>query len=228
MPTIRVPFAAPETPVLPLSAPSIASAGRVRSTGRRLNYNIKSRASHYSLPLTLGGVLALLFFVLRYNHSSHTQPDRPHLYPRSNDSPYESSNNGISLLLSDEDELIAEDDLFWDSYTESDPISDEEIEAEKEIAAHRLDVQQRDRKHALQAMIWWLAEGGVIPSNWEMPSASQMKKISGRGMEKMLESIDKGDEEEPIFAEGWAEYAKKMYRTVVFSKVSGLSNSTAP
>ncbi len=38
-------------------------------------------------------------------------------------------------------------------------------------------------------------------------------------MERLLEGIEKG-KEEAIFEDGWAEFAKTMYRVVVFSKVS--------
>ncbi len=129
--------------------------------------------------------------------------------------------NGISFLTSNEEELIAEDDLFYDKYTEleAEPLTDEEVAAKAEIDARRLDVQRLDGEHALRALIWWLAEGGVIPDGWEVPSKGYLRKIGRRGMERLLEGIEKG-KEEAIFEDGWAEFAKTMYRVVVFSKVS--------
>lgn len=221
MPTIRVPFVTPVSPVLPLSAPNLSSPSRARSTSRRLSYNLKSRASHYSLPLALAGACAFLLFLLSYTRSPRT--DRVHLYNRSTaQSPVAATSNGISFLTSNEDELIAEDDLFWDKYTDPEPLTQDEIAEQQELQAHHADVQKLDREHALRALIWWLAEGGIIPADWEMPSASFIKRLGGRGMERLLEGIDKGDDNEAIFAEGWADFAKTMYRTVVFSKVRSL------
>ena len=228
MPTIRVPFAAPSTPVLPLSLPptnpnSNTAQGRIRSTSRRLNYKFKSRAGHYSLPLALGSICALLLFFYHSNHislPSTSTTARIRLHTRSTEPITASPSNGISILLSEEDELIAEDDLFWDKYTDPEPLSEEQKTVIAEMTAHRLDVQEHDRQHALRALIWWLAEGGIIPDEFEVPTHSYLKKAGGRGMERLLEDIQNGAENDEIFAEGWGEYANSMYRTVVFSKVS--------
>ncbi|RSH93831.1 hypothetical protein EHS25_006480 [Saitozyma podzolica] len=126
--------------------------------------------------------------------------------------------NGVSLLTQGEDELIAEDDLFWEQYEEAEPLSAEEIKAEEEIKAHRADVLHQNNMGSLRALIWWIAEGGLIPEDWEVPTKNYLKKVGARGMERLLEDIDPGDEGQWIFEDGWADFAKKRYRVVVFSK----------
>ncbi|WWD16218.1 glutaredoxin [Kwoniella shandongensis] len=210
-----------------------------RSTARRLSYGIKNRASHYSYPLTVGGLFTLALFVfihVRNSALSASEVGRFHqaasnkiqFYGRSEFSDEEHQHrihlpdgerdNGVSLLTMDEDELIAEDDLFWDSYTDPEPLSEEEQAAEAEMKAHKQDVIEHDRKQSLRALIWWLAEGGIIPSKWEVPTKAYLRKVGGRGMERMLEDIDRGEEDDQIFENGWAEFANKRYQIVVFSK----------
>ena len=135
---------------------------------------------------------------------------------------YIPSDNGVSLLVQEEDELIAEDDLFWQQYIEPEPLSDEEIAAEEELRAHRADVVALDRAHSLRALVYWLAEGGRIPNEWEVPTKAYLKKIGARGVERLLGSIE-NEYDELIFDEGWAEYAQERFRVVVFSKVSGFA-----
>ena len=149
----------------------------------------------------------------------------------------------MSSLVESEEELIAEDDLFWMNYKEPTPLTDKEKAANKEMEAHRLDVIQRNAVHSLKALIWWMAEGGVIPSGWEVPSKSYFEKFGGRGMERLLNGIDQGkqdrkgrgewkpvsdkDDEESVFTEGWGDFAKEQLKLVVFSKVSGGSADQA-
>ncbi|WVW82712.1 glutaredoxin [Kwoniella bestiolae CBS 10118] len=218
------------SPMIPLHSPT-------RSTARRFSYNMKSRISHYSLPLTVGGLFTLALFIYvslnssnevrRFNSSSRLQ-----LYGRSRFSeeehqmklahpllhvPDNEPDNGISLLL-DEEELIAEDDLFWDSYKDPEPLSREEAKQQEELKAHKADVIRQDKLQSLRALIWWLAEGGILPNDWEVPTKQYLKKIGGRGMERLLEDIDSGEEGDEIFDNGWAEFANRRYRVVVFSK----------
>lgn len=126
------------------------------------------------------------------------------------------------LLTVDENELIAEDDLFWDTYTEAEPLSAEEAAAEAELQAHKQNVQAQNVAQSLRALVWWLAEGGVLPNDFEVPSKSHLKKIGSSGFEKLLSSIDAGEGDEIIFEDGWADFANKRYRIVVFSKVSSV------
>jgi len=128
--------------------------------------------------------------------------------------------NGLSLLTQDEEELLAEDDLYWQSYEEPIPATPAEQAAEAEMKAHRLDVQHHNKAHVLESLVWWLAEGGILPSGFKLPSKETMMKKGGRGLEKILEQVDNGPEEMGSFQEGWADYTQKQYRIVVFSKVS--------
>ncbi|OCF56003.1 glutaredoxin [Kwoniella mangroviensis CBS 10435] len=217
------------SPMIPLHSPA-------RSTARRFSYNMKSRISHYSLPLIVGGLFTLAFFIFvslngssevrRFNSSSRLQ-----LYGRSRFSEEEHQlkmahplhrpdgdpDNGISLLVNEE-ELIAEDDLFWDSYKDPEPLSYEEQKEQEEMKARKADVQKQDKLQSLRALIWWLAEGGILPNDWEVPTKQYLKKIGGRGMERLLEDIDSGEEGDEIFDNGWAEFANRRYRVVIFSK----------
>jgi hypothetical protein len=121
----------------------------------------------------------------------------------------------------DTDEWMAEDDLFYAQYTEDTPLSAEDIAAEAEMAAREADVVEHNRQQSLRALTWWLAEGGEIPPDWEVPSTAYLKKVGGRGIERILEEIEDPElGDEPIFEEGWADFAKKRYRIIVFSKVS--------
>ena len=180
---------------------------------------MKSRASRYSLPLVLGGACALVFLIFTHIRPAIQPATRIRLDSRQARTASHPPGNGVSLLLSSEDELIAEDDLFWEHYVAPKYPSREEIVAEEEFAAHQLDVQERDQRHALRALTYWLAEGGVFPRDWEVPSDTYLKKIGGRGVEKLLGAIEERVGEEPIFADGWAHFAKETYKTVVFSKV---------
>ncbi|KAK8869520.1 glutaredoxin [Kwoniella newhampshirensis] len=208
-----------------------------RSTARRFSYSVKNRAAHYSFPLTVGGLFTLAVFVLvrlRGSSSSEVGSFNSHasgklqIYGRSRFSDEEHQHrvhlpdgerdNGVSLLVMDEEELIAEDDLFWDSYTDPEPMTEEERLAEEEMKAHKQDVIEHDKKQSLRALVWWLAEGGIIPSTWEAPTKAYLRKVGGRGMERLLEDIDRGEEDEEIFENGWAEFANKRYKIVVFSK----------
>jgi hypothetical protein len=128
--------------------------------------------------------------------------------------------NGVSFLTQNDDELIAEDDLFWQAYKEPTAPTAEEEAAAQEIKAHKIDVQQRNKAHVLQSLVWWLAEGGVLPAAFEVPTRDDMLKRGGRGLEKALEAVDVRTDAAEIFQAGWADYTQKQYRIVVFSKVS--------
>ncbi|WRT67450.1 glutaredoxin [Kwoniella shivajii] len=236
------------SPMIPLHSPT-------RSTARRVSYNIKSRASHYALPLSIGGFFTLAVFIYmslnksnevsQFNNASklslygrsrfsqeehaiklkqHQQYDqeyeREHEYSHGvqHHIPDSERDNGVSLLLMDEEELIAEDDLFWDTYKDPEPLSIEEQKLQDELKAHKQDVINQDKLQSLRALIWWLAEGGILPNNWEVPTKAYLKKIGGRGMERLLEDIDSGEEGDEIFDNGWAEFANRRYRVVIFSK----------
>ena len=125
----------------------------------------------------------------------------------------------MSLLIVEDEEIIAEDDLYWDNFTEVAPPSDAAVAAEDQLAANRANAQEQDRQHSVRALVWWLAQGGILPQTWSAPADNELKKIGGRGFERLLEAIDNGDADKDVFRPGWADLAVKQYRTVVFSKV---------
>jgi hypothetical protein len=132
----------------------------------------------------------------------------------------EEANNGLSFLELEEDELIAEDDLFWDSYQEKKSKSLAEQKEMEQMEQRRKDVIDTNKVHSIRALIWWIAQGGKLPSGWEVPTKDAVLKMGAGGMEKLLEGIQSGPVGDEIFQEGWANYAKDRYRVVVFSKVS--------
>ena len=203
MPSIRLPLLTPTSDsILPLSAPSTHSSPGRRSTSRRLSYNLKSRASRYSVPLVLAGLVATFFLFTTFS-TGYRLPT----FGGSNDvRPYSARpdghpTNGVSLLI---------------------------VAADEELAENRANAQEQDRQHSVRALVWWLAQGGIFPQAWSAPSDSELKKIGGRGFERLLEGIDNGDADNTIFAPGWADSAVKQYRTVVFSKVRSLPNPRRP
>lgn len=138
----------------------------------------------------------------------------------------EGSSNGLSFLDLDEDELIAEDDLFWDSYQEKQAKSKMEQKEIEQMESRRKEVVRTNKQHSLRALIWWIAQGGVLPNSWDVPSKDTVLKMGASGMEELLEGIQGGVLGDEIFQDGWADYAKDRYRTVVFSKVSSSSSCT--
>jgi hypothetical protein len=157
-------------------------------------------------------------------------PQLPSLHTRDEGNTYndggfireEGSRNGLSFLDLDEDELIAEDDLFWDKYQEKQAKSKLEQKELEQLESRRNEVVKINKKHSLRALIWWISQGGVLPTGWDVPSQDTVLKMGSSGMEKLLEGIEGGVEGDEIFQEGWADFAKDRYRTVVFSKVSYL------
>lgn len=119
-----------------------------------------------------------------------------------------------------EDELLSEEALYVQGYKEPTPKTASEQETEERFQNHRADVLEQDRVHSLEALIWWLAEGGVFPNSYGIPNKAGLTKMGGSGFERALDRLDAGGNGESIFQDGWADYAKKQYRLVVFSKVS--------
>ena len=181
------------------------------------------------MPISISVLLALCFFIFTYTRATpyphrviRTNAGKLHLYTRNQQHANRPNGdtNGLSILSQSEEELIAEDDLFWQSYKEPEALIAEEEWAQKEIVAHRKDVIKHDRQHSLSALVWWIAEGGVFPADWKVPSKPELKQMGGRGFEKLLQGLASETEDgEMIFEEGWARYAKKQYRIIVFSKV---------
>jgi hypothetical protein len=137
----------------------------------------------------------------------------------------EENNNGLSFLELEADELIAEDDLFWDTYQEKQAKTKHEQKEMAEMESRRKEVVRANKKHSLQALVWWISQGGIFPSSWSVPTKDEIKKLGANGMEKMLNDIAPGVVGEEIFEEGWTGAAEDTYRVVVFSKVSlALSN----
>ncbi|KIR28710.1 glutaredoxin [Cryptococcus deuterogattii LA55] len=238
LPSVTMPFNSHvnNAPLLPLTRHSFSDPFLRRSTARRLSYGIKNRASQYPYSVTIGGILTFVLFLFvytrpvsdfgRFNSAAsklHIRTADEDLFPLPTPEqkihrPDSKMDNGVMLLTVDENELIAEDDLFWDSYTEAEPLSAEEAAAEAELQTHKQNVQAQNEAQSLRALIWWLAEGGVFPNDFEVPSKSHLKKIGSSGFEKLLSSIDAGDENQMIFEEGWADFADRRYSIVVFSK----------
>jgi hypothetical protein len=130
------------------------------------------------------------------------------------------SNNGLSFLDLEEDELIAEDDLFWDAYKEKQAKSKAEQKEQEQMEERRQDVIKTNKVHSLRALIWWISQGGVFPNGWEVPKKEAVLKMGPSGMEALLEGLEAGVVGDEIFQEGWADFAKDRYRVVMFSKVS--------
>lgn len=221
------------SPILPLSRTHpTASPGRpFRSTTRRLSYHLKNRAGRHAYALSIGIALALMFLYLTFTQSSSgsvlpyssrsTNNDKLHFYNRDKKvAEPKVEYNGVSLLIEDEDELIAEDGLWVDTYIEPEH-TPEEIDHEAiEREERRQDVLKHDRIYSLSALVYFLAEGGIFPHDFKVPSADALEKLGGRGFEKLLNQADRGEDGDLIFSPGWRDYASRQYRIVVFSKVS--------
>jgi hypothetical protein len=214
------------SPLLPLSygTPSSPPHSRnIRSTTRRISYTLKNRANRYAYPLGLAAIVALLFLYHTYSHPTaltpyhpHTNRGKLHFYTRD-----EEESNGVGLLLQDAEELIAEDDLYWQSYVEPPALTDAERDEAAEIKAHKLDVELHNRENALESLVWWLAEGGMLPNDFTVPSRKTLLEGKPRAMEQILDAVQSEGQDagESIFQDGWEEYSTKQYRIVVFSKV---------
>ncbi|EIW66320.1 hypothetical protein M231_05840 [Tremella mesenterica] len=223
-------------PILPLvhpSSPPNRSPGRI--SARRVSYTLKTRLEKHHTPilftLLFVSILGSIFFLTRssipsiqFTHSTprhlYVRDSSEHVHAHVTHTPITETeeDNGLSLLIQDTEELIAEDDEFWDHYVEPIPLSDEEAAAEAEVKARHADVLEHDRQQSLRALIWWLAEGGMFSEDWKVPSKGELRKAGGRGMENMLMGIDNGEAGDEIFEDGWAEFANKRYRIVMFSK----------
>ncbi|WVN86576.1 glutaredoxin [Cryptococcus depauperatus CBS 7841] len=232
MPSLKMSFYSSSAPILPLSGNSHSTAPR-RLNAKRITYGIKNRISRHPLAVTLGSILTLsLFFIYIQSstdfsgyfqtklHSPQTQSqyiekELPKVHPHP---PDKKMDKGVEILVADEEELIAEDDLFLSSYTDSIPLSAEETAAEARRQALKQDLITSNHAHSLRALIWWLAEGGILPDDWEVPSKSHLEQIGGEGFEEMLTNINRGENESEIFETGWTELADQRYRIVVFSK----------
>lgn len=212
------------TPLLP----GPVSASSPRRTARRVSYTLKNRLSRYSLPLSVGLFITTLLLYLSYSNGSYLPSfgSDESLYQRDqqvyNDGGFIRENNGLSFLEEHEDELIAEDDLFWDAYKEKQAKTASEQREMEEMEARRKDVIKTNKLRSVRALIWWIAQGGVLPSDWQVPGDEELLKMGSMGMERALEALDNGVEGDEIFQEGWAEFANDRYRAVVFSKVSRL------
>jgi hypothetical protein len=208
--------------------PSPISSTSPRRTARRLSYGLKTRLSKHSLPIAIGLFITTIFIYLFSDTSFIPSLGFSKLHTRGEQQTYnqggyikeEQGNNGLSFLDLEEDELIAEDDLFWDSYKEKMAKTKLEQKEMEEMERRRKDVIQTNKIHSLRSLIWWISQGGTFPSGWEVPTKETVHKLGSSGMEKMLEEIQGGVEGDEIFQEGWADYAKDRYRVVVFSKVS--------
>lgn len=199
--------------------------------------------NRYAYPiLSISALLCISFFFFSYSHpqtfsslTSYSEKLASHaklqLYARESETRAREAReareaarikaqNGLSILDEDLGELIAEDDLFVQAYEEPLPKSAAEEDVEERFKSHREDVMEQDKKHALESLVWWLAEGGVLPKSWTVPNKAGLAQMGGKGFEKALDDLDMGENGESIFQEGWADYAKKQYRLVVFSKVS--------
>lgn len=144
--------------------------------------------------------------------------------------------NGLYLLEMDEDELIADEDLYYGSAPSPAPqtIADQdpdEIKRKAEYKEHQEVVVKKERQHQLLALSYFIAQGGILDNNFEVPGKKALEKMGGRGLEKMFVKADKawadekreeggGDPESDAFEEGWQDFARKSYRIIVFSKVS--------
>ena len=214
--------------------------GSSRSFGRRVSYSLKSRANRYALRITVALTLGVLVFLYATTqgqsgdvisvYENLTNNGKLHLYTRDKHGDAqqhmeeeEVDLNGLSLLLGDleaEDELLSEDALWITSYDESKILAEETEEERLRNEQHMMDIKKHDSQYALSAIAWFLSEGGILPHDFVVPSKETISRIGGRGFERMLNKLDLGENGESIFQDGWADYARKQYRVIVFSKVS--------
>ena len=218
------------TPLLP----SPVSTSSPRRTARRVSYTLKNRVSQYSLPLGIGLFITSIILYMSYSSGSYL----PSLGGSSsggggdqqvyNAGGYIRENNGLSFLEEQADELIAEDDAFWDAYQEKQgkgKKTEEERKEAEEMEERRKDVLKTNKEHSLRALIWWIANGGVLPNDYQVPTETEVHQMGSSAMEKELGEIENGIEGDEIFQEGWAEFAVERYRAVIFSKVSSSFSS---
>lgn len=207
----------------PVSAPS------PRRTARRVSYTLKNRVSQYSLPIGIGLFITSIILYMSYSSGSYLPSlggsgmldgRDQQIY---NTGGYIKENNGLSFLEEHADELIAEDDAYWDSYQEKQgkgKQTDAERKEAEEMEQRRKDVLKTNKEHSLRALTWWIANGGVLPNDYDVPTETEVHQMGSSGMEKELEAVYNGNKGDEIFQEGWAEFAVDRYRAVVFSKVS--------
>lgn len=205
--------------------PSPVSAASPRRTARRVSYTLKNRVSQYSLPIGIGLFITSIILYMSYSNGSYLPSlGTGNLDERDqqiyNTGGFIRENNGLSFLEEHADELIAEDDAFWESYQEKEGKTAEERKEAEQMEQRRKDVIKTNKAHSLRALIWWIANGGILPNDYKVPSEKEVHQMGSSGMEKELEEIDSGVEGDEIFQEGWAAFAVDRYQAVVFSKVS--------
>lgn len=215
---------APYSPTPGSLLPGPISSASPRRSARRVSYTIKNRLSRHSLPLSIGLFITTMLLYITYSGGngmpSFSLDERSGGQQKTfNDGGFVRENNGLSFLEEHEDELIAEDDQFWDEHRAK---SEEEKKEMEKMEARRKDVERTNKRHSLRALIWWISQGGILPSDYELPDKEDVLKMGSRGMERVLEDLDNGVPGDEIFQEGWAEFAKDRYQVTVFSKVSSV------
>ena len=205
--------------------PGPISSASPRRTARRVSYTLKNRVSQYSLPIGIGLFITSIILYMSYSNGSYLPSLSTGKLDERDQQIYNTGgfireNNGLSFLEEHADELIAEDDAFWDAYQEKKGKTAAERKEAEQMEQRRKDVIKTNKEHSLRSLIWWIANGGVLPNDYNVPSEKEIQKMGASGMEKELEEIDNGIVGDEIFQEGWAEYAIDRYRAVVFSKVS--------
>lgn len=238
-------------------SPSLATSAKLSS--RRLSSSLglgSSSGLTKRFKLLIAGIIICVIIVIS---NSRTHPPARRLRTRAqlghSQKTYKAGagSNGLSLIDQeagqDEESWLDEAEPWFSQYgdaTEEDEddwsnidyskMTAEEAQEKKEMVQHKIEVAERHRAESLRALTWYVAEGGELPSDWEVPTRKHINKIGGRGVEHILQNMDEKLREEEggdaageeIFEEGWAEFAKNRYRTVVFSKVCPLSSDWVP
>ena len=228
-------------------SPSLATSAKLSSRRLSASLGLSSKRLSNRFKIIIAGIIICAVIVIT-NNRSHTPSrrlrTRAQLGTTQKTYKVGGESNGLSLIQADEgqdeESWLDETESWFSQYANPDEdeddwtnidytkMTEEEAKEKKEMVRHKMEVTERHRAESLRAIAWFLAEGGELPGDFEVPTKKQVNKMGGRGVESMLKGMDEkfrqevGDDGsgEEIFEDGWAEFAKTRYRTVVFSKVS--------
>lgn len=116
-----------------------------------------------------------------------------------------------------EDDVMATDDLFVQRQEDTKPRTPKQIEADEEAARVKKEKEAEAKTDKLRALIWWIARGGMFPSDYRHPSSGTLGKMSQKKFEDLLTDVEGTDEN--VFLGGWQDEANMAKRVTVFSKV---------
>ncbi|KAL1411016.1 hypothetical protein Q8F55_001961 [Vanrija albida] len=236
MPTISVPSFSEKSPSgLPLpNGGDRRRGGAGLSPSRRLVQLVKSRG-RWSTPFVLLVVAGLLLFALTSTRGDKA-PAVP--VPRKTDMPVHNAGakrpggrlggagagagsgagtgSRVTHSDDDDDELIAEDEKSVDNAVEEVAKSDEEIAAQDEAIKSKEAELATAKTFQTRSLIWWIAQSGQFPSDFEEPTSAELDDMGVQGFQKMLLKAD--PEQVDVFEDSWVINAESMQRVTIFSK----------